>query len=300
MDESSFPVEKFRAYIETVRNVSEHTCRAYATDLIEFRQFLAQTPDIELRYIDRSTIRHYLTNLYVAGKSRPTISRKLSALRTFFRFMVNEGLLAQSPVLDIKLGKRQKKLPRFLTLPEVTEFIEAPDTSNLAGLRDRAILEVLYSSGVRVSELVGLNRDVVDLISDIIKVRGKGKKERLAPLGKKASDALRNYLGASIRFQGKGAERDRQAVFLNRDGQRITARSVRRIIDKYVKKTALKKHISPHVFRHTFATHLLDAGADLRSIQELLGHARLSSTEIYTHVSTEKMRDEYLKHHPRA
>jgi len=300
MSEKDFPLDSFLHYIETARNVSPHTLRAYKRDLTEFRDFIAKMPGLELQHVDRAVIRHYLTELYLMKKSRRTVLRKLSALRTFFRYMVNENLLSQSPVMDIKLGGSEKKLPKFLSVTEMTDLIDAPDCSTLAGLRDKAVFEILYSCGIRVGELVGLNRRDVDVIGDVIKVRGKGKKERMVPLGGPASQALRNYLESSLRFQGAGAQRDPKAVFLNRSGTRLTARSVRRIVDKYLKKIALGKKISPHTLRHTFATHLLDAGADLRAIQELLGHARLSSTEIYTHVTTDKMKQEYLKHHPRA
>ena len=300
LSENEFPLESFLHYIETARDVSEHTLRAYRSDLSAFRDFIAKMPGMELKHVDRTTIRHYLTEMYLTKKSRRTVSRKLSALRTFFRFMVNENKLQQSPVMDMKLGGGEKKLPKFLSVSEMTDLIDSPDCSTLAGMRDRAIFEVLYSCGIRVGELVGLNRGDVDLIGDILKVRGKGKKERIVPMGSHATKALMNYLESSLRFQGRNAQRDPKAVFLNKDGTRLTARSVRRTVDKHLKRIALGKNISPHTMRHTFATHLLDAGADLRSIQELLGHARLSSTEIYTHVTTDKMKQEYLKHHPRA
>lgn len=300
MDEKSFPVNKFLRYLETVRDMSAHTLRAYATDLRSFQKFLEKMPSMELRHVDRSTIRHYLTELYLAKISRRTISRKLSALRTFFRFLVNEDFLKQSPVIDIKLGKQERKLPRFLSVEEMRMLIEAPDTKTLLGLRDRAIFELLYSSGIRVSELVGLDRNHIDFLGDVVKVRGKGKKERLSPIGSHAVEALRNYIESPMRYRGRGAERDANAVFLNCRGGRLTDRSVRRVVDKYIRKLALRRKISPHTLRHTFATHLLDAGADLRAIQELLGHARLSSTEIYTHVTTEKLKEQYRKYHPRS
>ena len=202
--------------------------------------------------------------------------------------------------MEIKLGKRERKLPRFLSVEEMKALIEEPDPTTLAGLRDRAIFEVLYSCGIRVGELVQLDRNNIDLIGEVIKVRGKGKKERLAPIGRHAAEALHNYLDSFLRHRGRGAEKDVRAVFLNRSGKRLTTRGVRVIVDKYVRKMALRRKISPHTLRHTFATHLLDAGADLRAIQELLGHARLSSTEIYTHVTTDKLKQQYQKHHPRA
>jgi integrase/recombinase XerC len=290
--------DSFIVYLRDVRNASSHTVRNYSTDIDSFFDFLRQiSPSYELKYVDRSIVRNYLTKLYVERKARATAQRKLSALKSFFRFLVREGHLARNPLSAVRSPKGEKRLPVFLDRGEVVQLIEAPDGSTVAGRRDRAILELLYSTGIRVSELVGLNVEDVDLIGEMVKVRGKGKMQRMAPMGRYAAVSLNEYLSDPGR---RGSSSRRDAVFLNRAGGRISARSVARIVTKYVRQTALKAGISPHVLRHTFATHLLNAGADLRSIQELLGHRSLSSTVIYTHVSTEKMQEIYSRSHPRA
>ncbi len=290
--------DTFIAYLRGVRDVSPHTVRNYSADITAFFGFLRKiSPSYELKYVDRSTVRSYLTQLHVARKARATVQRKLSALRSFFRFLLREGYLDRNPLTAVRSSKSEHRLPRFLNQGEIVRLIEAPDTSSLPGLRDRAILELLYSTGIRVSELVGLNVENLDLIGEVVKVRGKGKIQRMTPMGRYAAVALSDYLNSPKRRRGSSP---RDAVFLNRSGARITTRSVARIVAKYVRQTALKTGISPHTLRHTFATHLLNAGADLRSIQELLGHKSLATTVIYTHVSTEKMREVYARSHPRA
>ncbi|NQT83678.1 tyrosine recombinase XerC [bacterium] len=290
--------DNFISYLKNVRNASPHTLRNYSSDITGFFDFLRGiSPSYELKYVDRSTIRGYLTKLYVDRKAKATAQRKLSALKSFFRFLVREGYLGKNVLSAIRSPKGERRLPSFMDNEEVVRLIEAPDMSTLLGLRDRAILEVLYSTGIRVSELVGLNVEDVDLIGEVAKVRGKGKMQRMAPMGREAAVVLSNYLQSPRRKRGISPG---DAVFLNRAGARLTTRSVARIVAKYVRLTALKAGISPHTLRHTFATHLLNAGADLRSIQELLGHKSLSSTVIYTHVSTEKMQEVYSKAHPRA
>jgi integrase/recombinase XerC len=290
--------ERFISYLGQVRNASPHTLRSYSSDVAAFFDYLQHiSPNYELKYVDRSTVRSYLTRLYIDRKARSTARRKLSALKSFFRFLVREGYLTRNVLSAVRSPKSDCLLPTFLDIDEVTRLVESPDTSTLLGKRDRAILELLYSTGIRVSELVGLNLEDVDLIGEVVKVRGKGKKQRLAPMGRCAAVVFAAYLSSS---QRPGPSSPRQAVFLNRAGERISARSVARIVSKYVRKTALKTGVSPHTLRHTFATHLLNAGADLRSIQELLGHKSLSSTVVYTHVSTEKMQEVYSKSHPRA
>ncbi|MFQ5793089.1 MAG: tyrosine recombinase XerC [Acidobacteriota bacterium] len=290
--------DTFISYLKDVRNASPHTLRNYSADITAFLDFLQRiSPSYELKYVDRSVIRSYLTKLYVDRKAKATAQRKLSALKSFFRFLVREGYLERNVLSAVRSPKGERRLPGFLDTVEVVRLIEAPDVSTLAGLRDRAILEVLYSTGIRVSELVGLSVEDVDFVGEVVKVRGKGKKQRIAPMGRYAALALSDYLNSPRR---RGGTSPGDAVFLNRGGARITTRSVARIVAKYVRQTALKAGISPHTLRHTFATHLLNAGADLRSIQELLGHTSLSSTVIYTHVSTEKMQEVYSKSHPRA
>jgi len=290
--------DNFIFYLKEVRNASPHTLRNYSADITAFFQFLRGiSPSYELRYVDRSIVRGYLTELYVGQKAKATAQRKLSALKSFFRFLVREGFLEKNVLSAVRSPKGERLLPGFLDTTEVVRLIESPDTSTLLGLRDRAILELLYSTGIRVGEVVDLNVEDVDLIGEVVKVRGKGKKQRIAPMGRPAALALSNYLNSPRRCGGTSPG---CAVFLNRAGGRITTRSVARIVAKYVRLTALKEGVSPHTLRHSFATHLLNAGADLRSIQELLGHKSISTTVVYTHVSTEKMREVYSKSHPRA
>ena len=214
--------------------------------------------------------------------------------------MARENHLPTNPVLGISTPKREKKLPQFLDLTEVTNLLEAPTGQTWEAKRDRSILETLYSSGIRVSELVGLNGGDVDLFGSLLKVRGKGKKERIVPVGEKAILALRIYLEALPPVLRKKSEGLQSPLYLNRSGDRLTDRSVRRLIVKYAQRVSLKSGISPHTLRHTFATHLLDRGADLRSVQELLGHANLSTTQIYTHVTTRRLQEAYVQAHPRA
>jgi len=290
--------DRFISYLQDVRDASPHTVRNYSSDITAFFDFLRRiSPSYELKYVDRSIIRSYLTKLYVERKAKATAQRKLSALKSFFKFLVREGYLEKNVLSAVRSPKGGRRLPSFLDNAEVVRLIEAPDTSTLLGLRDRAILELLYSTGIRVSELVGLNVEDADLIGEVVKVRGKGKKQRMAPMGRTAAIELSRYLNNPRRRRRTSAG---NAVFLNRAGARLTTRSVARVVKKYVRQTALKAGVSPHTLRHTFATHLLNAGADLRSIQELLGHKSISTTVIYTHVSTEKMQEVYSKSHPRA
>ena len=288
-------VRQFFEYLEAGRGASPHTIKNYGADLREFFQFLGTRKTSE---VDPLLIRSFLTQVKSRGCSKATLSRKLAALRSFFKFLAREKQLQANPVLGISTPKRDKKLPRFLDLGEITHLLEAPSGKNWEGKRDRSILETLYSSGVRVSELVGLNRGDLDLLSGLVKIRGKGKKERIVPIGEKALGSLRDYLEALP--AGRKSDELNQPLFLNRSGTRLTDRSVRRLILKYARQISLKKGISPHTLRHTFATHMLDRGADLRSVQELLGHANLSTTQIYTHVTTRRLQEAYHRAHPRA
>ncbi len=291
-------LDSFLLYLRDIRDASPHTLRNYSADITAFLGYLQSiSPSYELKYVDRAIVRSYLTQLQVSRKSKTTRQRKLSALKSFFRHLTREGHLDQNVLAAVRGPKGEQHLPGFLDTEEVVRLVEAPDRSNLLGLRDRAILELLYSSGIRVSELVGLNLEDVDLVGEVVKVRGKGKKQRIAPMGRHAAVALSDYLNSPGRRRGNAP---RDAVFLNRSGGRLTTRGVARRVVKYVRQTALKIGVSPHTLRHTFATHLLNAGADLRSIQELLGHKSLATTVIYTHVSTEKMQEVYAKSHPRA
>jgi integrase/recombinase XerC len=282
-------LDKYISYLEVEKNASPHTIVNYQSDLLECERFVAP---LSLEKVDYLLLRRFLAHLREKNFKPRTLARKLSALRSFFKFLSREGHVLRNPAELVLSPKLDKPLPTFLSEDDMVSFIEAPDTSTESGRRDRAILEMLYSAGIRVSELVGLNVDDVDLISNVIKVRGKGRKERLVPLGNKSVVATHDYL--RIR-------RDQsRALWLNKNGTRLSDRSVRNIVNKHMLRAALTRRISPHVLRHSFATHLLDRGADLRSVQELLGHANLSSTQIYTHVSTERLRKVYQQAHPRA
>lgn len=290
-------VRKFLAYLDAGRGASPHTLRNYGVDLREFQAFLngRGLPDV-----DPLVIRSFLAHLKSRGHSKATLSRKLAAMRSFFKYLVRENHIPSNPLLGISSPKKEKKLPRFLDLTEVTHLLEAPSEKNWEGKRDRSILETLYSSGVRVSELVGLSQGDTDLLSGLLKIRGKGKKERMVPIGEKALHAVRDYLGSIPQRFCKTDDGNQAPLYLNRFGSRLTDRSVRRVIVKYARQISLKQGISPHTLRHTFATHLLDRGADLRSVQELLGHANLSTTQIYTHVTTRRLQEVYVAAHPRA
>ena len=286
-------LDKFKDYLEKEKNYSPHTVRNYLSDLDGFSK-ISSTEDPKA--VDHLTVRKYLAYLREKSVSKRSIARKLSSLRTFFRFLERDGYVKANPVAIISTPKLDRKLPLFLDERSVLRLITAPDTKTLQGARDRAILETLYTAGLRVGELVGIDISDVDFISGVVKVLGKGRKERLAPLGDKAIDAIRGYLT----YRDNKKQGDKEALFLNKSGKRITDRSVRRIVTRYIKDLGVKEHISPHTLRHSFATHLLNRGADLRSVQELLGHKNLSTTQIYTHVTIERLKSVYDKAHPRA
>lgn len=286
-------IDKFINYLKIEKNASEHTILNYSLDLKDFNKFLG---DKTVESVDYISLRKYLAHIRGRDYSKRTVARKLATLRSFFKFLYREGYLKKNPASSIATPKLDRKLPLFLDTDEVVKLIEAPDKKDLTELRDRAILETLYSTGIRVSELVSLNLDRIDFISGVVKVLGKGRKERLTPIGDKALRIIRDYLD---RRDVKKLT-DKKAVFLNKNGGRLTDRSVRRIVGKYIKRVSLRDGISPHTLRHSFATHLLNRGADLRSVQELLGHMNLSTTQIYTHVTTKRMKEVYDKSHPRA
>jgi integrase/recombinase XerC len=285
-------IDKFLRYLEIEREASRHTVLNYSLDL---KRFAGLVGDKGIDSVDYLFMRQFLSGLRHSGISKASIARMLSTLRSFFRFLVREGFVKTSPVSGITIPKKDKKLPQFMQEEEVSKLIDAP-AADMQGLRDRAILETLYGTGMRVSELVGMDMDKCDLIGGVIRVYGKGKKERIAPIGQKASEAISRYINASRYMRGPQS----RAVFLNRNGGRLADRSVRGVVGRYIKKVSLKNNISPHTLRHSFATHLMNRGADLRSVQELLGHASLSTTQIYTHVSTDRMKQAYQKAHPRA
>ncbi len=289
---------KYKNYLEVERNASPYTVRNYTTDLLGFFRFLRDEEIDSLTEVDRYTLRDYLSRLMEQGLVKASIARKLSAIRSFYRYLLREEIIATSPVATTSSPKLDKRLPSFLSRAEIDRLLEAPDLSTPQGLRDRALLELLYASGIRVSELVSLNLEQVNLDSNEIRVWGKGSKERVVLIGEPAARALIAYLD-----RGRPellAEKRGNALLLNRYGKRLLERRVQRILGKYANIAGIGKRVYPHMLRHTFATHLLDGGADLRVVQELLGHASLSSTQIYTHVSKSQAKKVYLSAHPMA
>lgn len=291
-------LKRYVKHLELERSISPLTVRNYTGDIQGFLDFLGNNGVDSLDKVSRSTMRLYLGWLHEQGIARASISRKLSALRSFYRYLARENLVDAEPLSTLSSPKLEKRLPTFLTHEEMARLIEAPDTSTPQGLRDRAILELLYAAGVRVSEIVALDLKDIDLGSRQIRVWGKGSKERMVLMGRPAAEALKLYLDLGrIRLEGKAYT---QAVFLNRFGERIVVRRIQHIIKKYARQAGLEMRVFPHIMRHTFATHLLNGGADLRVVQDLLGHARLSSTQIYTHVTQSQIRRNYLAAHPRS
>jgi integrase/recombinase XerC len=292
-------LDTFLEHLESERDCSEHTIRAYSTDIVEFVRFADKGGALPPDAVDHLLLRRYLAHLRSGGRSRSTVARKLASIRSLFRYLVREEVMEDNPAADLRTPRREKRLPAVLDELQMRTVLELPDTSTFLGLRDRAILEILYSTGMRAGELAGANVEDVDLIGEVVRVRGKRKKERLAPLGSYAVRAVQEYLDAR-RLHPRAALFDRRALLLNRFGQRLSDRSLRRTLAKYFRQAGLSLNVTPHTVRHSFATHLLDHGADLRSVQELLGHASLQSTQIYTHVSAERLKKVYDKAHPRA
>jgi integrase/recombinase XerC len=293
----------FLDYLTFERNVSPNTIIAYRDDLESFIGFLCNDyltmgrDQLDLRRVDHLTIRSYLAHLARRKLSRATAARQLSALRSFFKYLVREEIVEANPARTVTTPKREKHLPAVLQTSDVALLLEQPDTSTTLGTRDAAWLELLYASGLRISELTGVDIDDLELRSRLVKVRGKGSKERIVPFGSKAESALRAYLAVRGELVRNA---DEQAVFVNFRGDRITTRSIRRLFEGYVRDASLRAGVSPHTLRHSFATHLLNAGADLRGIQELLGHASLSTTQKYTHLNDWQLMAVYKKAHPRA
>jgi len=288
---------KYIDYLEAERNASPYTVRNYTTDLLGFFQFLRTKGISSLKEVDRHVLRNYLSQLMEQGFAKASIARKLSAIRSFYRYLLREEIISTSPIMTTS-PKLDKRLPSFLTIEEIERLLEAPNLSTPQGQRDRALIELLYASGLRVSELVQLNQEQVNLDTREIRVWGKGSKERMVLMGEPAATALSAYLGQG-RPKLLGNKRS-SALFLNRYGGRLPERRVQRILEKYANIAGIDKGVHPHMLRHTFATHLLDGGADLRVVQELLGHANLSSTQIYTHVTKSQARRVYLSAHPMA
>ncbi len=322
---------QFLEYLKSVKNASEHTIRNYAIDLNALKDFVQidLLPDgkpedrpakirydqeysarfqgkdnaIQISEIDKKLIRRFLADLHTKGHNKSTIVRRLSSLRTFFKFALSHNLLAANPTEDLDSPKIDKRIPVSLSYEHVQRLLEQPETSDYLGFRDRAIMELFYSSGLRVSELVGLDRADIDHPQLMIRVRGKGKKERVVPITKNASEWILAYINHPERHQdidGHQAQVDREAIFLNRLGTRLTARSVDRSFEKYLKASGLADKITPHTIRHTIATHWLENGMDLKTIQEMLGHRTLAATTIYTRVSPKLKKEVYDEAHPRA
>jgi len=290
-------VKEFMEKLKHERSFSKHTLRAYHTDLTQFDSFLKDDKCKNLKRVNHLLLRKYLATLRSRNYSRTTIVRKLASLRSFFKFLNQEAVLESNPFEILRTPKQTKKLPHFLSINDIDTLLKTPDESEVSGLRDRAILETLYSTGIRVSELVGLNEEDVDFYGEMVKVQGKGKKERLVPIGSYAIKAINEYINSKKKKKGLGKN---VPLFLNKYGDRLSSRSVARSLDKYLKLTGINLTTSPHTFRHSFATHMLDKGANLRAVQELLGHSNLSTTQIYTHVTTERLKQVYDKTHPRA
>jgi integrase/recombinase XerC len=292
-------MSRFERHLVVERNVSDHTRRAYLRDLEGFRTFLDEnlpgrdSGEELLRRVDHLTLRRYMAQLHRTNR-KTTIGRKLAAIRTFFRYLVREGVVKANPGEMVSTPRQEKYLPRTLSVDEAFALMESGDGSGLLDMRDRAIVEMLYSCGLRVSELTALDVGSVSLEEGLVRVLGKGSKERIVPVGRQAKEALRLYLDE------RNAPPDGEPLFLNHRGGRLTPRSIQRHLKKYLLMAGILKEATPHSLRHSFATHLLDGGADLRAIQELLGHASLSTTQRYTQVSVDHLTAVYDKAHPRS
>jgi len=295
-------IQKFLKALQAEKNYSEFTISAYELDLHQFNSFLKENykNDSTVDKISKQNIRAFLSFLGSNGLSRNSIGRKLAALRSFFRYLNRVGIITSNPAQQIQSPKYKKKLPVFLSIQEALEVLKLPEIDTSEGLRDRAILEIFYGTGIRLRELTNLDVDDIDMFNGVIRILGKGRKERLVPLGKNAANILQKYLKIRNDILSKSKDSDFSAVFLNNRGKRVAPRFVQRRVTFYLSKISNETSLSPHVLRHTFATHLLDAGADLEAVKELLGHASLSTTQIYTHVSVEKLKNIYNQAHPRA
>jgi len=290
-------LQNFLAYLAVERGLADNTIQSYGRDLKNYFAYLT-TKKLAINHVTQTTIISYLLHIQGKGLATSTISRNLASLKSFFHFLVRENVLSSDPTLNLESPKQQKKLPQVLTTKEVSMLLAIPDLKTIAGLRDKAMLEMLYATGLRVSELTGLDCKDVDLEFGYVKCLGKGSKERIVPLGSVAIRVLRDYLqrGRPELVSTAGCE----AIFLNHHGQRLTRQGFWKIIKKYAESLGTEKIITPHTLRHSFATHLLENGADLRAVQEMLGHADISTTQIYTHLTRSRLRKVYDQTHPRA
>jgi integrase/recombinase XerC len=332
--EDSAIIQEFLNYLQFEKRFSPHTAKCYGVDLLQFGEFVASRssrgsshsdaheegdvlasndsgtatavathPKVDVDQLlgstDVNSIRSYMAALNEKQYSKATIARKLATLRSFYKFLVKRNRINSNPVVGIRTPKQEKRLPQFLEYEEIKRLLETPPMDTWLGARDRAIMETLYSTGMRVSELVALNLDDIDFLGEVVHIRGKGKKERICPISPSVLQIIQRYM----EFRNKRAQHngnfDSKVLFVNKHGKRLSTRSVRRKMDKYLKMAGLNPDISPHTLRHSFATHMLNRGADLRSVQELLGHQSLSTTQIYTHLTTKKLKDVYSSAHPR-
>lgn len=294
-------IDRFLRYLRVERNASELTIKSYGEDLEALAGYLEESFAVDPEPVEITTLdlRGYVSAVSEAGYAPTTVARRLASMRSFFRFAQREQLVEKNPAKPLRNPRKRRKLPHFLSTDEIGKLLLAPPAMSYAGQRDRAILETMYSAGLRVSELVGINTPDLALDEGLIRIRGKGRKERLAPLGSFAIQAINRWLEIR-KLSPKSQAMEHPPVFLNKFGNRITTRSIGRMLEKYLAETGLDARTSPHTLRHSFATHLLDAGADIRSVQELLGHKSLVTTQIYTHLSTANLRNVYEKAHPRA
>ena len=299
-------IDQFLRHLRVEKQSSEHTVKGYSEDLNSLLEFLAEActtlpagAGAHPRDLTVAVLREYVAYLHACGYAKSTVARRLACLRSFYRFLHRRGEVTSNPAKALRTPRAGRKLPHFLTAEQAATLLETPSADTTDGKRDRAMLETLYSAGLRVAELAGLNLDDWDRDADVLRVRGKGKKERISPIGSHAGRALDAWL-AVRKPSAKGGADAAAALFLNRFGSRLTTRSVARMLDKHINTAGLDGKTSPHTLRHSFATHLLDGGADLRSVQELLGHANLTTTQIYTHVSTARLKETYDAAHPHA
>jgi len=291
-------IERFLRYLELERNYSPNTLRGYRSDLKEFERYIRESGLNSVLEVDHLTVRGYLARLQLNGLSRATVQRKLSSLKTLYRFLHRMGFIEADPTASISTPRVERRLPDFLTVEEVDMLLSAPREDRPIEVRDKAMLELMYSTGVRVSELLAIDLNDIDISEMTVRVKGKGRKERILPFGEVAKKALERYLEIRDRMIPAGS--NCRALFVSDWGRRMTSRNFRQRLKIYTKRAGIKKKVSPHILRHSFATHMLEAGADLRAVQELLGHSNLSTTQIYTHVTAERLKRIYDKYHPRA
>jgi integrase/recombinase XerC len=299
---ASYWIPAFLKFLRVERGYSDFTVQSYHRDLSQFHTFLRETgTELPLSSVDRKIVRKFVESLHNTGAGNTTLRRKISCLRSFFKYLMREGAVSQNPAREIRLPQFHRKLPYYFTVKDLEECLNRLEGRNLGlARRDLAILEFFYLTGIRLRELVQLNIGSVDYTKKTIRVFGKGKKERLVPIGRRGVALLKEYLAVRGELTVKGARLDSEALFINRNGNRISPRQVERITAKYLGPFSGEKSVGPHRLRHSFATHLLDEGADLRAVKDMLGHSSLSTTQIYSHVSIERLKEAYRRAHPRA